>query len=251
MPSPQLPKPSSGCCASSRMFRARWASSCVARLVADEAAAAKILQRLLDLGARVHDERPLPRDRLAAAAAPRRAGTGPPPRPPRLDHVAVAEDRPARARSRALCARPEADLAVVHVGERGVAPRHRARGTSAPAGKVTSMNFGATARPSTGPRSRPPAALAGDHADPRARRRSRSRSGDRRCRSRYFGRLILSRAGRFSQSCRPPMPSGRTCGISSCRMPLPDVIHWMSPAPIDPWWPSESRCSTSPCADDA
>ena len=25
-----------------------------------------------------------------------------------------------------------------------------------------------------------------------------------------------------------------------------DVIHWMSPAPIDPWWPSESRCFTSP-----
>ncbi len=30
------------------------------------------------------------------------------------------------------------------------------------------------------------------------------------------------------------MPSGRTCGISSWRMPLPEVIHWMSPAPMLP-----------------
>ena len=107
-----------------------------------------------------------------------------------------------------------------------------ARGTSRPGGSVTSTNFGATARPSTGPDEPAPGRLAGD--DPSRRAPSSSAVSARRsaARSRYFGRVIFSRAGRLSQSCSPPIPSGRTCGISSWRMPLPEVIHWMSPAPM-------------------
>ena len=52
-------------------------------------------------------------------------------------------------------------------------------------------------------------------------------------RSWYRGCDILSAAGRFTQSWNPSMwPSSGARGISSCMMPPPAVIHWMSPAPI-------------------
>src|SRR5207244_8326761 len=92
----------------------------VARLFADESSRAKILQRLLDLRARVHHERTVAGDRLAQRARrreekPAAGGSG-----GRFDHVAIAE-HDERGRVHDLLA--EAHLAVIHVGERRVAAR--------------------------------------------------------------------------------------------------------------------------------
>ena len=95
----------------------------VARLVADEVPAPQVLERLLDLRAGIHHEWSMPGDRLSqrpgrreeepAAARSRRC----------LDHVAVSEDHQGR-RAREGALGTEADLTVVHVGERGVPARH-------------------------------------------------------------------------------------------------------------------------------
>ena len=109
-------------------------------------------------------------------------------------------------------------------------PRATGSRKAVPGGSVTSTNFGSTARPSTGPaRGR----LARDHPEPRAL--GRLDLGELAALEVPIGRpRHLFRAGRFSHNWSPAMPSGRTCGISSWRMPLPDVIHWMSPAPMLP-----------------
>jgi hypothetical protein len=41
-------------------------------------------------------------------------------------------------------------------------------------------------------------------------------------------------------------PSASPVGISWWMMPRPAVIHWMSPAPMLPWFPMLSPCSTVP-----
>src|SRR5712692_4533014 len=98
-------------------------ASLVARLVADEVPGTEVSQRLLDLRGCVHHERAVAGDRLVKRSrrgeekpAPTWSGRG-------LDHVSITEnDQGGRANGSLL--RPEADFALVEVGERGVAPRH-------------------------------------------------------------------------------------------------------------------------------
>ena len=47
-----------------------------------------------------------------------------------------------------------------------------------------------------------------------------------------MGRRHLLARGQVQPQLEAGDALGRTCGISSWRMPLPDVIHWMSPAPM-------------------
>ena len=67
----------------------------------------------------------------------------------------------------------------------------------------------------------------------------------------YFGSVSLASRGRFTQSWmpwnRPPFWTSHSGGASMWRMPLPAVIHWVSPlvmVPPPPWlswwsnWPS-------------
>jgi hypothetical protein len=62
----------------------------------------------------------------------------------------------------------------------------------------------------------------------------------------YLGVVILSFRGRFTQIWKPSSLRGPTRGISSCRIPLPAVIHWTSPAPMTPEFPMLSRWETLP-----
>src|SRR5437773_3439457 len=98
--------------------------SFVARLGADEAAGAQLLQRLLDLRARVHHERPVAGDRLVKR--PSGGEEEPPAAWARrgLHEVTVTEHDEGR-RMREGLLRPEADRAMVDVGKRGVATLHR------------------------------------------------------------------------------------------------------------------------------
>ncbi len=60
----------------------------------------------------------------------------------------------------------------------------------------------------------------------------------------YRGGVRFSAAGRLTQSCtpwvRPPERTNASVGTSSCRIPEPAVIHWVSPSPITPPPPLES-----------
>src|SRR5438046_4541897 len=88
----------------------------------DEVTRAEILERLLDLRARVHHERTVARDRLSQRARGGEQETAAGGAGGRFDHVTIAEhDKCGRAHD--LLA--EARLAVIHVGECGVAARHR------------------------------------------------------------------------------------------------------------------------------
>src|SRR5207253_348098 len=57
---------------------------------------------------------------------------------------------------------------------------------------------------------------------------------------RNHGSVIFIIASKLTQSWKPAIPSGRTCGISSCMMPRPAVIHCTSPAPMLPELPRVS-----------
>src|SRR5437773_2105381 len=116
-------RPAMGSSEVSVVTRAVICVSRVARLVADEVPAPQVLERLLDLRAGIHHEGSMPGDRLSqrpgrreeepAALRSRRC----------LDQVAVSEDHQGR-RTRARALGTEADLTVVHIGERSVPSRH-------------------------------------------------------------------------------------------------------------------------------
>src|SRR5882724_2349353 len=93
----------------------------VARLVADEVPRAKVLQRLLDLGTRVHHEGPVAGDRLANRSGRREKEPAPARSGRCLHRVAVTEDHEGR-RTRGLLLGSEADLALIQVGESGMPP---------------------------------------------------------------------------------------------------------------------------------
>ena len=139
----------------------------------------------------------------------------------------------------------EAHLALIHVREGGVPSRHRLaerRALRQRHVEELGRHREAFHRPGQPPVRR----VARDGRAP-ARRPSSAALGQV-----ASGQVPVLRArhllarGQVEPELEPPMPSGRTCGISSWRMPLPEVIHWMSPGPMLPRWPSESRCWTSP-----
>lgn len=57
---------------------------------------------------------------------------------------------------------------------------------------------------------------------------------------------ILFSEERLIQSCRP-FWTPVAAGISEWTIPLPAVIHCISPASIEPLCPSKSSCRTAPC----
>ena len=65
-----------------------------------------------------------------------------------------------------------------------------------------------------------------------------------------YGSTILSAAGRFNQIWKSSSGLGsspdRSGNISQCTMPLPAVIHWVSPRPKRAVAPSESLWSQKP-----
>src|SRR3989442_11584613 len=64
--------------------------------------------------------------------------------------------------------------------------------------------------------------------------------------SRYVGALILSLAGRFSQSWKPCIWLFSCSGISEWTTPRAAVIHWTPPAETTPSWPALSPVPYAP-----
>src|SRR3990172_6985107 len=102
---------------------------------------------------------------------------------------------------------------------------------STPPGTVTSRYSGSAAISVTGPRT--PSAVP-------ATTRTRTPSGRRTSGilsaliSRYRGRLIFRRAGRLTQSWNPSISPSLGFGISSWRIPPPDLIPGPPPPPPPP-----------------
>ena len=210
----------------------------------------KSAHRLVQLGGRVHDERPVLRDRLAERPAGDQQHAR---RPPARGRGAGARRRRRRRCRGSPCARLRPGSPR---RRRRCRPRRRTRrrrrcarpaarpSNAVPAGRrcrARSARWSA-ARPRRARRWLAPA-ITRTRTPPSASQHGHA--GRRRCRGRPAA-VILSFAARLTHSWKPAMRPASCSGISEWMMPRPAVIHCTLPGSSRPTLPTLSRWRMRP-----